>query len=189
MKNKNTVYTIRGNDWVEKTVPNTKQKQDNNTNNTIKCENCPTKTEKYLRIIDLVAMYEGKEEDEYVKGYVCYECGSRLSLYHDMSTNVFGKLYCYMDKDNNRITPQLITQGLGQWNNKKKFFRTDDISFSRQEELDSFRLASANRVKKGIVMSPKGKRKAQNDNPKDKSRKHDGLDGRLWLDRDENKDV
>ena len=163
-------YYIDGNSWVKKNVPSSKQIEEKPTNNTIECSLCPDKkVVSYLRVIDLFAHYEGIIR---VLGYVCIPCTQGIRLKHDEND-----LTCYIDMNGKRIDPQLIRQGIGKWNTYKSMVH--DPEFNSQEEINKMRLASANRVKKGIVMSPKGKRKAQNDNIKEKAQ--DTFNGRKWL--------
>ena len=148
------IFHIVNNNWVKKVVPSKKQTEEITANNIIKCSNCPTLVSDYLRIIDLFAYAEGIIR---VKGYVCYDCALGLKLRHNKD-----HLTCYIDSKGKRFSPELVRQGLGDWNKYRKMVH--DPEFNRQEEINKMRVASTKRAEKGIVAGPLKKKKAINEN-------------------------
>ena len=96
MKEKNTVYVIRGNKWVVKTVPSTKQTEEITTNISIECKICSRMVDKFVRIVRI------NGSSAYLNGICCDRC---------IFTHRFKTEYVLIDKDNNSLTPETITIG------------------------------------------------------------------------------
>jgi hypothetical protein len=98
MKEKNNRYVIRGNKWVVKTVPSTKQIEEKPTNISIECKICSRMADKFVRIV----MIDSDGSKAYLNGICCDRCVFTWKAVSGMYI---------IDKDNKVITPQTITLG------------------------------------------------------------------------------
>ena len=122
MKSKHRIY-LYGNQFLDNTMPDTKQKAIIPTNIQIECKLCGRFVSEYLRIVDLFDVYDGIDRS---KGYCCYNCVNGFKP---------NKTIALIGKDGKRYYPQLVRA-----NNPNVFFgNVVDPTVNRIDEINKYR--------------------------------------------------
>ena len=134
MKEKNNRYVIRGNKWVVKTVPSTKQIEEKPTNISIECKICSRMVDKFVRIVRI----DSDGSKAYLNGICCGRC---------VFTHRFEAEYMLIDKDNKVIMPETIIIGQVIPTNDKGWL--DDIGKGEQfiKDRDRYRASVMNMIR------------------------------------------
>lgn len=130
MKSNSRIY-LYGNKLSYDSVPNTKQKAIIPTNIQIECKLCGKFVSEYLRIVDLLDVYDGIDRS---KGYCCYKCVNGFTP---------NKTIALIGKDGKRYYPQLVRSGLPLDN----YGNVIDNTRSRIDEINKYR-KSVNNIKR-----------------------------------------
>jgi len=134
MKENNNKYVIRGNEWVQKTVPNTKQIEEKTTNKLIECKICSRMVDKFVRIVRIIS--DGSKA--YLNGICCDRCVFTWKAVSGMYI---------IDEDNKVITPETITIGQSIPTNDRGWL--DDIGKGDQiiKEIEKYRNSVKNMIR------------------------------------------
>lgn len=122
MKSNSRIY-LYGNKSSYDSVPNIKQKAIIPTNIQIECKLCGKFVSEYLRIVDLLDVYDGIDRS---RGYCCYKCVNGFTP---------NKLVALIGKDGKRYYPQLVRLGLPLDN----YGNVIDNTRSRIDEINKHR--------------------------------------------------
>ena len=96
MKEKNMTNYMYGKNFIDKSVPNTKQIEKKPTNISIECRICTRMVDKFVRIVRI----DSDGSKAYLNGICCGRC---------VFTHRFEAEYMLIDKDNKVITPETIS--------------------------------------------------------------------------------
>ena len=134
MKEKNNRYVIRGNKWVVKTVPSTKQIEEKPTNISIECKICSRMADKFVRIVRI----DSDGSNAYLNGICCDRCVFTWKAVRGMYI---------IDGNNKVITPETITLGQVIPTNDKGWL--DDIGKGEQfiKDRDRYRNSVMNMIR------------------------------------------
>lgn len=160
MKSKHRIY-LYGNQFLDNTMPDTKQKAIIPTNIQIECKLCSKFVSDYLRIVDLYDVYYGIDR---VRGYCCYNCVDGFTP---------NKAVALIDKDGKRYYPQLVGLGLPLDN----YGNVIDNTRSRIDEINKYRKGVDNmkRIARKHGLIPKRKSKSNSIS------KDNGIDPIMYL--------
>jgi len=115
---------VRGSKNDRNVVPSTKQTEEITTNISIECGYCSRFVGKILRIVSIADVVINHRV--LTLNHCCYRCADGLNLKDMMA---------FIDKDNNRYSPELVMQGLPL----NEYGWLADNTKSRVNELDKYR--------------------------------------------------